>query len=231
MKRQTASKAVPVWARPRAQVPHPQHSAAHRHTRREHPDVATPTSHLHCHTRTHSGVHRLRTSHQRLFYVKGSNQTTRQDLRAISSSQSCPHRSLGARASGGLPGENTASPPPKPCSTEEPQTDTEEPGQQDHHDRSVHTHSGKGRPAGSRIGPITLSQMLTHRPAQPGTPPLAAGTPPATPRHITGGTPGLKAQTAEKVPRQGLPCTAKCTRISERHKKPGQRKRLSLDPI
>lgn len=44
------------------------------------PDVATPTSQLHCHTRTHSGVHRLRASHQRLFYVKGSNQTTQQDL-------------------------------------------------------------------------------------------------------------------------------------------------------
>ena len=36
-----------------------------------------------------------------------------------------------------------APPPIKPCSTEEPQMDTEEPGQQDHQDRSVHTHSGQ----------------------------------------------------------------------------------------
>lgn len=112
MKRQTASKAVPGWARLRAQVPHPQHSAAHRHTTREHPDVATPTSHLHCHTRTHSGVHRLRTSHQRLFYVKGSNQTTWQDLRAISSSQ-LPSQKPWSSGLWGTPGGEYRQPPPK----------------------------------------------------------------------------------------------------------------------
>lgn len=76
---QTASEAVPVWAGLRARVPRPQHSAAHRHARRERPDVATLTSHPHRHTGTHSGFHRLRTSHQRLFYVKRSDQTTWQD--------------------------------------------------------------------------------------------------------------------------------------------------------
>ena len=68
-----------MWAGLRARVPRPQHTAAHRHARREQPDMATPTSHLHRHTGTHLGVHRLRTSHERLFYIKRSNQTTRQD--------------------------------------------------------------------------------------------------------------------------------------------------------
>ena len=140
---QTASEAVPVWAGLRARVPRPQHSAAHRHARRERPDVATLTSHPHRHTGTHSGFHRLR----HLTSVSSTSRDRirppgRTRVRAVSSSQSCPHRSLGAQASGGLPGESAAC-PPKPCSTEEPQTDTEEPGQQDHHDRSVHTHSGQ----------------------------------------------------------------------------------------
>ena len=79
MKWQTASEAVPVWAGLRARVPRPQHTAAHRHARREQPYMATPTSHLHRHTGTHLGVHRLRTSNKRLFYIKRSDQTTRQD--------------------------------------------------------------------------------------------------------------------------------------------------------
>lgn len=121
MKRQTASKAVPMWARLRARVPHPQHSAAHRHTRRKHPDVATPTSHLHCHTRTHLGVHRLRTSHQRLFYFKGSNQTTQQDL-----SEShlllpeLPSQKPWSSGLWGTPGGECCLPPPNPAPQRSP---------------------------------------------------------------------------------------------------------------
>lgn len=108
--------------------------------------MATPTSHLHRHTGTHLGVHRLRTSHERLFYIKRSNQTTRQDPGEshllLPELPSQKPRSSGLWGAPG--GERSLLPPPiKPCSTEEPQMDTEEPGQQDHQDRSVHTHSGQ----------------------------------------------------------------------------------------
>ena len=151
-------------------------------------------------------------------------------MRATSSSQSCPPRSLGARASGGLPGKNATCPPKTLL-----------------HIGAPDRHRG-ARPAGSPrqvcahpLWPRTTSweQDRSHHPVSDAHSQSSTGrvsTPSS--RHTTSnpgahhrGTPGLKAQTAEQVPRQGLPCTAKCTRMSERHKKPGQRKRLSLDPI
>ena len=57
-------------------------------------------------------------------------------------------------------------------------------------------------------------------------------TPPATSVNITGGTLGLKAWRAEKVPQAGVAsCTVKCARMFEHHTKTGSVKKTFLRPL
>ena len=191
--------------------------------RHGHSDLTLPPPH-----RDTLGVHRLRTSHERLFYIKRSNQTTRQD--PGESRLLFPELpSQKPRSSGlwGAPGGECSLPPQNPAPQRKPRWTQRSRA-------SRITKTGLCTPTQAKhdqlgAGSVPLPCLrCSLSAAQPGCPPIAAGTPPGTPGHITGGTLGLKAWTAEKVPRQG---TAKCTRMSERHKNPGQRKRLSLDPI